>query len=122
MKDNIVSSFLNSDVFKNPQAYDTYIHPDFKMQWLASTGPLSLGAVEFREFLLKLGDDYNELRIEVTKMVKENDEVSVAYTIWSVTHEDPTEEIAMGHFISFYKILNDKIISCYQMSQQAIDE
>lgn len=121
MRNDIVRSFLNSDVFKNPQDFDTYIHPDFRIQWLASTGPRNMDAGEFQTFLLEMGKDYEEIRIEITKFVSDGDQVSVAYTIWSITHENPTEEVAMGHFVSFYTIMDEKIISCYQMSQQAVE-
>ena len=63
--------------------------------------------------------DVEDLRAEVTHMVKEGQSVAVRCTYYARTIENPDEELAISHFMAIWEVSDSKIVKGSMMSQPA---
>jgi len=112
----IVKSFLDSDVFVNPELFGGFIHPDFKMHWHASSGYREFDYGDYFRITELTAPSYESMRSEVSHMISDKDEVAARFTVFVRTVENPQEEIPVGYFISIFKLSENKIIEVHQTS------
>ncbi len=112
----IVRSFLESDMFINPDLFKDFIHPDFRTHWHASSGYREYDYNEYYRLTESTASSYESMRTEITHMISEKDEVAARFTVFVKTVENPREEIPIGYFISIFKVSENKIIEIHQTS------
>ena len=65
----------------------------------------------------ELSKAYVRSKIRISHIVAENDLVSVRYSHFVKTIENPREEMLLAHFIAIWQIKEGKLYRGYQMSQ-----
>jgi hypothetical protein len=112
----IVKNFLESDVFVDTQSFSSYLHPDLKVHWHASSGYREYTYEDYFRLSQSTASSYESMRSEISHMISDKDEVAVRFTVYVRTLENPREEIPIGYFISIFKTLDGKIVDIHQTS------
>lgn len=113
----IVKKFYKSDAFINFKIMDEYLHPDFMLDWNSSQGFLQVNRKELLELTTQMGKAYTRSKIRISKMVAEKDVVSVRYSHYIKTIENPREEMLLAHIMIIWELKDNKLYRGYQMSQ-----
>ena len=66
---------------------------------------------------LELSKAYIRSKIRISHILAEKNLVSVRYSHFVKTIENPREEMLLAHFITIWEIKDDKLYRGYQMSQ-----
>ena len=113
----VVKNFYLSDALRNSELMDTFIHPEIVIEWNSSKGFLTLNRTD----ILRLSDEikiaYHSSRVHINHLLEEKNTVSVRYTHYIKTIENPREEMILAHFMVIWEILDGKLFRGYQMSQ-----
>lgn len=113
----IVSNFYKSDALTNSEIMDSYIHPEIVLDWNSSKGFLQLKRDEILALSAELGRAYVRSKIRVSHLLADGDLVSVRYSHFVKTIENPREEMLLAHFIVIWELRDGKLYRGYQMSQ-----
>ena len=113
----IVQKFYKSDALIDSDVMKDFLHPDVLLDWSSSKGFLQLNY----DSLMNLSDDlskaYVRSKVRVSQIIAENDMISVRYSHFVKTIENPREEMLLAHFIAIWQIKDNKLYRGYQMSQ-----
>ncbi len=118
-KKQLVKSFYNSDFFKNPEEVKNYLHPEAELFWNSSEGFHKMNFSDIENLSKGMARSFENLRAEVSHLLKDGDEVTIRFTYHIRTVENPEEEIPMAHFMAIWKIKDGKMFRGYQISQPA---
>jgi hypothetical protein len=113
----IVQEFYKSDAFINSEILKNYIHPEIELDWNSSKGFVKLNYDSIFDLSLELSKAYVRTKARITHILEENNLVSVRYSHFVKTVENPREEMLMAHFIVIWEIKDNKLFRGYQMSQ-----
>jgi hypothetical protein len=113
----IVKNFYKSDAFRNRELLDTFIHSDISLDWHSSQGFLRLNRKEMLALADELGKAYHSSRISINHLLEDDNVVTVRYTHYVKTIENPREEMVLANFIVIWEVKDDKLHRGYQMSQ-----
>lgn len=116
-----VEKFYSSDFYRNPATVEEYLHPDASLFWNSSSGFHKLGFQQLLSLSQELTKSFESLRAEVSHLLEENQMVSIRFTYYVRTIENPEEELPMAHFMAIWEIKQGKMFKGYQISQQADD-
>tara|TARA_R110000868_G_scaffold270682_1_gene530103 strand:+ start:2478 stop:2840 length:363 start_codon:yes stop_codon:yes gene_type:complete len=113
----IIQKFYKSDALIDSDILKDYLHSDVIVDWNSSKGFIQLNY----EALLSLSNDlskaYVRSKVRISHIVSENDMVTVRYSHFVKTIENPREEMLLAHFIAIWQIKDNKLYRGYQMSQ-----
>jgi hypothetical protein len=113
----IVQKFYKSDALIDSDVMKDFLHPEVLLDWNSSKGFLQLNY----DSLLNLSDDlskaYVRSKVRISQIIAENDTISVRYSHFVKTIENPREEMLLAHFIAIWQIKDNKLFRGYQMSQ-----
>jgi hypothetical protein len=113
----IVQKFYKSDALIDSDVMKDFLHPDVLLDWNSSKGFLQLNY----DSLLNLSDDlskaYVRSKVRISQIIAENDTISVRYSHFVKTIENPREEMLLAHFMAIWQIKDNKLFRGYQMSQ-----
>jgi hypothetical protein len=113
----IVQEFYKSDAFINSEILKNYIHPEIELDWNSSKGFVKLNYDSIFDLSLELSKAYVRTKARITHILEENNLVSVRYSHFVKTVENPREEMLLAHFIVIWEIKDNKLYRGYQMSQ-----
>jgi hypothetical protein len=113
----IVQEFYKSDAFINPEILKNYIHPEIQLDWNSSKGFVKLNYDSILDLSLELSKAYVRSKARISHIIEENNLVSVRYSHFIKTIENPREEMLLAHFIVIWEIKDDKLFRGFQMSQ-----
>lgn len=114
---DIVLDFYKSDVFLDKKAVGDLLHPEVILDWNSSEGFIQM---KYRDILFlseEMSRAYVRSKIKVSQVIQEKNRVTVRYSHFVKTIENPREEILLAHFISIWEIKEDKLFRGYQISQ-----
>lgn len=117
----LVKSFYESDFYKNQDLLKSYLHPECEIFWSSSDGFVNLKRNDIIEHGFNVSQSYKSLRTEISHLIAENNLVTMRYTYYVVTFDNPEEEICLAHFISIWEIKDNLLYRCHEMSQLADD-
>jgi len=113
----LVLEFYKSDALINGAVMENFLHEDFKLEWHSSRGFLQMD----RKALLALANElqvaYVRSKCKISNIIAEKDIVSVSYSHYIKTMENPREEMLLAHFMVNWEIRDEKLYRGYQMSQ-----
>ena len=113
----IVQKFYKSDALIDSQVIKDFLHPEVLVEWNSSKGFVELNY----DSLINLSDDlskaYVRSKVRISHIIAENDLISVRYSHFVKTIENPREEMLLAHFIVIWQIKDNKLFRGYQMSQ-----
>jgi hypothetical protein len=113
----IVQNFYKSDALIDSTSIKHFLHPEVIVEWNSSKGFLELDYNALIDISDELGKAYVRSKVRISNILAENDMVSVRYSHFVKTIENPREEMLLAHFIVFWQIKDEKLYRGYQMSQ-----
>jgi len=113
----IVQNFYKSDALIDGEILKEYLHPDIQFDWNSSTGFIRMDYDALVNITIEMGKSYVRSKVRISHIIVENDTVSVRYSHFVKTIENPREEMLLAHFITIWEIKDDKLYRGYQMSQ-----
>ncbi|MCX2837329.1 nuclear transport factor 2 family protein [Salinimicrobium sp. MT39] len=116
-----VAKFYSSDFYRNPDSVKDYLHPDAQLFWNSSGGFHKLGYSEIAGMSKELSQSFEHLRADISHLLSDGDTVTIRFTYYVRTVENPDEELPMAHFISIWECKDGKMYKGHQISQQADD-
>ncbi|MCD9573994.1 nuclear transport factor 2 family protein [Flavobacterium soyae] len=112
-----VQKFYKSDALIDSEILKTYLHPEVIIEWNSSKGFIQLDYNAIVELTNELSRAYVRSKVRISHILAEDDLVSVRYSHYVKTIENPREEMLLAHFATIWQIKDDKLYRGYQMSQ-----
>ncbi|KRD10456.1 hypothetical protein ASE21_12195 [Flavobacterium sp. Root901] len=112
-----VQKFYKSDALIDSEVLKTYLHPDVIIEWNSSKGLIEMNYDSIIEMANELSRAYVRSKVRISHIIAEDDLVSVRYSHYVKTIENPREEMLLAHFSTIWQIKDDKLYRGYQMSQ-----
>lgn len=113
----IVLKFYKSEALINSDILKEFLHPDILIDWNSTTGFIQMNYNSLLNLSNELGKAYVRSKARISHIIEEGDLVSVRYSHFVKTIENPREDMLLAHFIVFWQIKDDKLFRGYQMSQ-----
>jgi hypothetical protein len=113
----LVQSFYKSDALIDSATLKEYLHADVTLDWNSSKGLVQMDYDSLLDLSEELGRSYVRSKIRISQIVAENDTISIRYSHFVKTIENPREEMLLAHFIAIWEIKDNKLYRGYQMSQ-----
>ncbi len=113
----IVLKFYKSEALINSEILKDFLHPDILIDWNSSRGFIQMNYDDLMDLSNKLGKAYVRSKVRINHIIVEKDMVSVRYSHFVKTVENPREEMLLAHFMAIWVVKDGKLFRCYQMSQ-----
>jgi predicted SnoaL-like aldol condensation-catalyzing enzyme len=113
----LVENFYKPDVLLDPELTASFLHDDVVLEWHSSKGFLTLGKNEIVALCTELSKAYIRSKARIGHILAEGKLVSLRYSHYVKTIENPREEMLLAHFIVIWEIRDGKLFRGYQMSQ-----
>jgi hypothetical protein len=113
----IVKSFYKSDAFINTEIMKEYLHPDCILDWNSSKGFIQMNYDEIINLTTEISRAYVRTKARISHIIEENNTVSVRFSHFVKTIENPREEMLLAHIIIIWELKDNKLYRGYQMSQ-----
>jgi hypothetical protein len=113
----IVQNFYQSDVLLETATVNDFLHPDVVLEWHSTKGFLKLHHDDIIALSSELSKAYIRSKSRITHILEEGNTVSVRYSHYVKTIENPREEMLLAHFMVIWELKNNKLYRGYQMSQ-----
>ncbi len=112
-----VQKFYKSDALIDSEILKTYLHSEVILEWNSSKGFIQMDYDSIVEMANELSRAYVRSKVRISHIISEDDLVSVRYSHFVKTIENPREEMLLAHFSTIWQIKDDKLYRGYQMSQ-----
>ena len=112
-----VQKFYKSDALIDSEIMKTFLHPDVTIDWNSTKGFIQLDYNSIIELANELNRAYVRSKVRISHIIAEDDLVSIRYSHFVKTIENPREEMLLAHFFVIWQIKDDKLYKGYQMSQ-----
>jgi ketosteroid isomerase-like protein len=113
----IVQEFYQSDVLLDTDKVSALLHPDVVLEWHSTKGFLKLHQSQIVELSTELSKAYLRSKCRISHIIANGNNVSVRYSHYVKTIENPREEMLLAHFMVVWEVKDDKLYRGYQMSQ-----
>ncbi len=114
----LVLNFYNSDALYNPDTLKGFLHSDIILNWNSSKGFVMKNKEELIQLATDLQNNYTSHVIQMHQIVAEANLVTVHYTHFATTIENPNHIHILAHFMVIWEVENNTLFKGYQMSQQ----
>lgn len=115
----VVIDFYTSDFFNKNQNVEKYLHPDMELFWNARTGYSHMNRDDIYQLTKEAAKSFDSVRCEITHLLQEGKNVTIRFTFYIRTIENPNEETPVAHFVAIWEVKNGLMLKGYQMSQPA---
>jgi hypothetical protein len=112
-----VQKFYKTDALIDSEIMKTYLHPEVLVDWNSSKGFIQLDYNSLLDMANELSRAYVRSKVRISHIISEDDLVSIRYSHYVKTIENPREEMLLAHFSTIWQIKDDKLYRGYQMSQ-----
>lgn len=116
-----VGKFYSSDFYREPDAVSRYLHPETQLFWNSSSGFHKMGFQEIADLSKEFTRSFESLRADISHLLSDKNTVTIRFTYYVRTNENPEEELPIAHFIAIWEIKDGKMYKGHQISQQADD-
>jgi predicted SnoaL-like aldol condensation-catalyzing enzyme len=113
----LVLDFYKNDLLLNQSEVNEFLHSDLIIEWNSSKGFVQMNREDVLNLTADLSKAYVRSKMRITHIVAEGQMVSVRYSHFVKTFENPREEMLLAHFFVIWEIKDDKLYRGYQMSQ-----
>lgn len=113
----LVQNFYQSDAFIDKAMMESYLHPEILLDWNSSKGFIQLKSDDILAFTKELRAAYLDTNIIISHILEDGNLVSIRYSHFVKTIENPSEEMLLAHFIVIWEVKDGKLFRGYQMSQ-----
>jgi len=113
----IVKSFYKSDAFINPAIMKEFLHPECVLDWYSSEGFIQMDYKALITLTNDISRAYVRSKTRISHIVEEENTVSVRFSHYVKTIENPREEMFLAHIMIIWELKDNKLYRGYQMSQ-----
>lgn len=113
----IVQDFYKSDALIDAKVMSEFLHPDVIVEWNSTTGFKKVNYDEIIALTEQMSKAYVRSKARLNLIVVEKNMVSIRFSHFVKTFENPREEMLLAHFFVIWEIKDDKLFRGYQMSQ-----
>lgn len=113
---DIVLEFYKSDVLLDRNTVSELLHPEVSMDWNSSQGFIQMNYDDFLSLTDQLSKAYVRSKIRISHIIQEKNLVSIRFSHFVKTIENPREEMLMGNFFAIWEVKDGKLFRGYQMS------
>lgn len=113
---DIVLDFYKSDVLLDRKAVSELLHPEIRIDWNTNKGFIQMNYEDILSYTDKLAKAYVRSKIRISHILQEKNLVSLRFSHFVKTIENPREEMLMGNFFVIWEVKDDKLYKGYQMS------
>lgn len=113
----LVQDFYKSDALINPAIMKEFLHPDVVVDWNSTKGFIQMGYDEIISFTTDLAKAYVRSKVKISHLVQDGKTISIRYSHYVKTFENPREEMLLAHFMVIWEIKEEKLYRGFQMSQ-----
>jgi hypothetical protein len=114
---NLVLDFYQPDIMLDKEAIKQFIHPEITIEWNSSKGFVQMNYDDVLNLSDELKKSYVRLKTKISHIFHDKDKVSVRYSYFVKTIENPREEMLLANFMVIWEIKDQKLFRGYQMSQ-----
>tara|TARA_R110002124_G_scaffold138576_6_gene302233 strand:- start:180822 stop:181235 length:414 start_codon:yes stop_codon:yes gene_type:complete len=118
----IVRAFYRSDILKDSSVMEQYFHPEIILIWNSADGLTIMNYDDLHKFFSEIKRTYEDLRLEVSHLLADDNHVTIRYKYYVRTLENPDEELGIAHFIAIWEVKDDMLFRGYQVSQPVTDK
>ncbi|KLT70396.1 MULTISPECIES: hypothetical protein [Flavobacterium] len=112
-----VQKFYKSDALIDSEIMKIYLHPEVLLDWNSSKGLILMNYDSLLGMANELSRAYVRSKVRISHIIAEDDLVSIRYSHYVKTIENPREEMLLAHFSTIWQIKDDKLYRGFQMSQ-----
>lgn len=113
---DIVLEFYKSDVLLDKKAVSELLHPDVTIDWNSSKGFIQMDYDDVLSLTGELAKAYIRSKIRISHILQENNLVSLRYSHYVKTIENPREDMLLGNFFVIWEVKDGKLFKGFQMS------
>ena len=113
----VVQDFYKSDVLINSELMGSHLHEDVLLDWNSTKGFIQMDRNQILALSSELSKAYIRSKVRISHILSEGNTVSVRYSHFVKTIENPREEMLLAHFIAIWEVKDGKLFRGYQMSQ-----
>lgn len=114
---HIVKKFYQTDFVTDAKSGVSLLHDDIVLIWNSTEGLTIMDKKEIVKTFEEVSRTYEQLRIEVSHVLKDENFVTIRYKYYIKTIENPEEELGIAHFIAIWEIKDGKLYKGHQISQ-----
>lgn len=113
----LVLDFYKNDLLLHKSEVNEFLHEDLIIEWNSSKGFVQMKKQDVLNLSDELSKAYIRSKMRITHVVEEGNMVSVRYSHFVKTIENPREEMLLAHFFVIWEVKDGKLYRGYQMSQ-----
>ena len=113
----IVQDFYKSDALIDAKVMSEFLHPEIVVEWNSTKGFLKMNYEEIIALTEQMSKAYVRSKARINPIVAEKDMVSLRFSHYVKTFENPREEMLLAHFFVIWEVKDGKLFRGYQMSQ-----
>lgn len=113
----LVAKFYQSSGILSKAYCEEVFHEDVILEWHSTKGLITLDFTDILALSKDLRQSYFALRTEITRLLQDGNHVTICYSHYVRTLENPDEELPLADFFAIWEIKDEKMIKGYQMSQ-----
>ena len=113
---DIVLEFYKSDVLLDKKVVRELLHPEVTIDWNSSKGFIQMSFDDILSLTGELGNAYIRSKIRISHILQENNLVSLRYSHFVKTIENPREDMLLGNFFVIWEVKDGKLFKGFQMS------
>lgn len=114
---HIVKKFYQTDFVTDAKSGVSLLHDDIVLIWNSTEGLTIMDKNEIVKTFEEVSRTYEQLRIEVSHVLEDENFVTIRYKYYIKTIENPEEELGIAHFIAIWEIKDGKLYKGHQISQ-----
>lgn len=113
----LVLDFYKNDLMLQKSEVTEFLHDDLIIEWNSSKGFVQMKKEDVLNLSDELSKAYVRSKMRITHIIAEDNIVSVRYSHFVKTIENPREEMLLAHFFVIWEIKDGKLFRGFQMSQ-----
>ncbi len=117
---DIVVKFYESVAILSKSYLQEILHEEIVLDWTSSKGFVQLDKQDILALSKEIRLNYYSLRCEIHQVISAENEVSIRYTHYVSTFENPDEELVLATFFATWEIKDNQLYRGYQMSHLII--
>ncbi len=113
----LVLEFYKSDNLLDKVAVSHLLHPEVSVDWNSTKGFIQMNYDDILNLTDELSRAYVRSKVRISHIISEDNLVSVRYSHFVKTIENPREEMLLANFFVIWEIKDSKLYRGFQMSQ-----
>lgn len=113
---DIVLDFYKSDVLLDKKTVSELLHPEVTIDWNSSEGFIQMNYQDMMSLTEEMARAYIRSKIRISHILQEDNLVSLRFSHFVKTIENPREDMLLGNFFVIWEIKDGKLFKGFQMS------